>query len=100
MKELKKLILAVLCVGVIFGTTACGTRNNANDNAANDTTTEQNGTNNTTNDDNVNDNNGGVINDIGNTAGAYADGHLGCVELLDGSQTPSFDADFHFPKRA
>ena len=33
-------------------------------------------------------------NDIGNTAGAYADGHLGCVELLDGSRTPSIDADF------
>ena len=33
-------------------------------------------------------------NDIGNTAGAYADGHLGCVELLDGSCSPSFDADF------
>ena len=33
-------------------------------------------------------------NDIGNTAGAYANGHLGCVELLDGSTTPSIDADF------
>jgi len=33
-------------------------------------------------------------NDIGNTAVAYADGHLGCVELLDGSLTPSFDAGF------
>ena len=33
-------------------------------------------------------------NDIGNTARAYADGHLGCVELLDGSCAPSFDADF------
>ncbi|MBQ9121316.1 MAG: orotidine-5'-phosphate decarboxylase, partial [Clostridia bacterium] len=33
-------------------------------------------------------------NDIGNTAGAYADGHLGCVELLDGSRTSSIDADF------
>ena len=33
-------------------------------------------------------------NDIGNTAAAYADGHLGCVELLDGSRAPSFDADF------
>ncbi len=33
-------------------------------------------------------------NDIGNTAKAYADGHLGCVELLDGSFAPSFDADF------
>ena len=33
-------------------------------------------------------------NDIGNTAQAYADGHLGCVELLDGSIAPSIDADF------
>ena len=33
-------------------------------------------------------------NDIGNTAKAYADGHLGSVELLDGSFAPSFDADF------
>ena len=33
-------------------------------------------------------------NDIGNTAQAYADGHLGCVELLDGSRTPSIDSDF------
>ena len=33
-------------------------------------------------------------NDIGNTARAYADGHLGTVELLDGTRTPTFDADF------
>ncbi len=33
-------------------------------------------------------------NDIGNTARAYADGHLGVVELLDGSHIPSIDADF------
>lgn len=33
-------------------------------------------------------------NDIGNTAQAYADGHLGCVELLDGSRASSIDADF------
>ncbi len=33
-------------------------------------------------------------NDIGNTAKAYADGHLGTVELLDGSVTSSIDADF------
>ena len=33
-------------------------------------------------------------NDIGNTAQAYADGHLGCVELLDGFHSPSIDADF------
>ena len=33
-------------------------------------------------------------NDIGNTAQAYADGHLGKVELLDGSLVPSINADF------
>ena len=33
-------------------------------------------------------------NDIGNTAAAYADGHLGLVELLDGSLRPSINADF------
>ena len=33
-------------------------------------------------------------NDIGNTAKAYADGHLGTVELLDGSSVPAIDADF------
>lgn len=33
-------------------------------------------------------------NDIGNTAKAYADGHLGTVELLDGTRAPSVNADF------
>ncbi len=33
-------------------------------------------------------------NDIGNTAKAYADGHLGRVELLDGNKSASFDTDF------
>ncbi len=33
-------------------------------------------------------------NDIGNTAKAYADGHLGVVETLDGSYTSTFDVDF------
>ena len=33
-------------------------------------------------------------NDIGNTAKAYADGHIGEVELLDGSSMPCFGADF------
>ena len=33
-------------------------------------------------------------NDIGNTAQAYADGHLGCVEVLDGTEMPALDADF------
>ena len=33
-------------------------------------------------------------NDIGNTAKAYADGHLGTVRLMNGSRAPSIDADF------
>ena len=33
-------------------------------------------------------------NDIGNTAKAYADGHLGEVQTLSGSYTPAFDVDF------
>ena len=33
-------------------------------------------------------------NDIGNTALAYADGHLGEVLLLDGTKKPSYGADF------
>lgn len=33
-------------------------------------------------------------NDIGNTAKAYADGHLGVVETLEGSYTSAFDVDF------
>lgn len=33
-------------------------------------------------------------NDIGNTAIAYAEGHLGTVELLNGENSPSFDVDF------
>lgn len=33
-------------------------------------------------------------NDIGNTAKAYADGHIGEVELIDGTFTHSFNADF------
>lgn len=36
----------------------------------------------------------GKRNDIGNTARAYAEGHLGTVELLDGIRTAAVDADF------
>ena len=36
----------------------------------------------------------GKRNDIGNTARAYANGHLGEVELPNGSRAPSFDVDF------
>ena len=36
----------------------------------------------------------GKRNDIGNTAQAYADGHLGVVEALNGNVVPSINADF------
>ena len=36
----------------------------------------------------------GKRNDIGNTAMAYAQGHLGTVELLDGNQMAAIDTDF------
>jgi len=36
----------------------------------------------------------GKRNDIGNTARAYADGHLGLVEGLGGEMIPAFDVDF------
>ena len=36
----------------------------------------------------------GKRNDIGNTAKAYADGHLGMVDLGNGARIPSLDVDF------
>lgn len=36
----------------------------------------------------------GKRNDIGNTAQAYADGHLGTVDLLDGQKMPCYNVDF------
>lgn len=36
----------------------------------------------------------GKRNDIGNTATAYANGHLGTVEVFQGSRIPSYDVDF------
>lgn len=36
----------------------------------------------------------GKRNDIGNTANAYAEGHLGTVDLLNGNRQASIDADF------
>ena len=83
MKKFKKMMLSVLCVGVILGTTACGTNNGTGDNAANDTTTQQNDAGNTDKTDNVggtsngatdtnngaDTNNGGVVDDIGNAVG-------------------------------
>ena len=47
----------MLCMAVVLGTVACGTGNNANDDAANDTNTESN-----------NNGSGNAIDDIGNTA--------------------------------
>lgn len=38
MKQLKKTLLALLCVGMLFGMTACGTDNAADHNTVNDAT--------------------------------------------------------------
>ena len=60
MKKLKKVILCMLCVGVLCSTTGCGS--NTKDDAANNTTTDKN-----TTTDPTKDNNGdGVIDDLGN----------------------------------
>ena len=76
MKKWRKVILAMLCVGVLLATTACGNANdNMGDDAANNTQTEQNDTNNndvTEGKDNM-DNNGGVIDDVGDATGNVID---------------------------
>ena len=43
MKQLKRLFLALLCVGTIAGMTACGSNENADDNGAGQDGTTQNG---------------------------------------------------------
>ena len=64
MKKFKQVMLSALCLFVILGTTACGTRNNTNDVIPND-----NNMNNAT-EGNYNNNTGnGVVDDIGNAVG-------------------------------
>ena len=64
MKRIKKIIIAILCVGVMLGTTACGMGNgNATDN----------GNNNNVNDVTDGTRNDGVIEDIGDTTGDVLD---------------------------
>ncbi len=59
MKRMKKFLLLLTCAFVLFGTTACSSRNNA-DNAADQTTQEG-----TANDPNMNDatEGGGILDD-------------------------------------
>lgn len=69
MKQLKKAVLALLCVGTIIGMTACGSDGNADDNGAVQDNTTQNGT--ADGNGNVNDatdgtdNNNGALDEIG-----------------------------------
>ncbi len=87
MKQLKRLFLALLCVGTIMGTAACGSNNNADDNGATqDGTTngtaddaentngtdDANGTNDATNG-NDNANGEGVMDEIGDDVRDGAD---------------------------
>ena len=63
MKQLKKVMIAVVCFGVILGTTACGTMDN---NQNNDVTEGKQDTTDNGVIDDVGDATGNVINDIGN----------------------------------
>ena len=42
MKQLKKIVLILMCTGVMFGITACGNDGNADDNAANNNAASDN----------------------------------------------------------
>ena len=75
MKKLKKVILCMLCVGVLCSTTGCGS--NTKDDAANNTTTDKN-----TTTDPTKDNNGdGVIDDLGNAVKDGVDDVENIMEL-------------------
>lgn len=64
MKQLKKLLMMLMCVGVIMSVAACGSKNNADDNGAvNDGTTNDAGT-------GTGNGNNNTGNDNGNTNGA------------------------------
>lgn len=61
MKEIKRIVLTMLCVGVVLGTVACGTGNSTREDGVNDTNTEMEKT--------RNNNDENVVDDLGNTIG-------------------------------
>lgn len=69
MKQLKKVFLVMLSMTIVLGTTACGSRNNMDDNAGNGTPTKQENMNGTTTGSNKADGNDGVVDDLGNAIG-------------------------------
>ena len=46
MKQLKKMVLILMCTGAMLGMTACGSDGNADDNAANNNAANDGNTNN------------------------------------------------------
>lgn len=77
----------MLCLGAILGTTACGMRNDTDNNATDRTPNEQNNTNNdVTEGTDRKDQDGGVIDDIGNTTGNVIDDiGNGIKDMTDGN---------------
>ena len=67
MKQFKKLVLILMCTGVMMGITACGSNGNADDNAANNNaaTDQNNTTNGATDGTTYDNNNNGVADEIG-----------------------------------
>lgn len=92
MKHWKKLLMMLMCVGVIMSVTACGSNNNADDNGAagNGTANDANGTgNNGTN--GATDRNGdNVMDEIGDD---IRDGAEDVGDALDGNDNNVRDDD-------
>ena len=61
MKQLKKMVLILMCTGAMLGMTACGNDGNADDNAANNNAADDN------NNNNGNQNNGNNNNNAART---------------------------------
>ena len=83
MKKWSRTCLAVLCLCIVLGVTACGTGNDTvRDDAANDTTTDQN-------------NAGNAIDDMGNAiddgVNAVGDGMENMVDDLTGNNNANND---------
>ena len=114
MRQLKKTLLALLCVGVLFGMTACGTNDTADQNAVNDATEGNNTDKNNVDKNNVDKNNvdknnadrnntdsnntdnDGVLEDVGRGIdNGVRDVVDGVEDVVDGNETNRTDTANH-----
>lgn len=104
MRQLKKTLLALLCVGVLFGMTACGTNDTADQNAVNDATEGNNTDKNNVDKNNVDKNNAdsnntdndGVLEDVGRGIdNGVRDVVDGVEDVVDGNETNRTDTANH-----